>query len=361
MQNLSISLYFSQGSSDKEYHIELKAEGDGYLVNFRYGRRGSTLKPGTKTASPVAYAQAKKIYDDLLAEKVGKGYSPGEDGAPYQDTPLETRFSGLLPQLLNPIEDDELDRYFRDNDFVCQEKFDGKRCLIRKSAVGIEGVQRAGLVIALPQVVADAAAALSPSQFVIDGELVGKVFYAFDLLELQGRDHRETAFITRSRLLQSALTGTTKAIRPILTACGETAKRSLLGCIKAAKGEGIVFKHSQAPYRPGRPSSGGNQLKYKLWSSATCRVVKGNASKRSVAIELRDDTGAWTPVGNVSIPANQSTPKKGNLIEVKYLYAYRGGSLYQPTYLGQRDDITETTPLSQLKYKAEASDEDDAS
>ena len=61
-----------------------------------------------------------------------------------------------------------------------------------------------------------------------------------------------------------------------------------------------------------------------------------------------------TGVGNVTIPANCEIPQKGDLVEVRYLYAYKGGSLYQPTYLGKRSDVDEDEcVLNQLKYKAE--------
>ena len=44
-----ISLYYQSGNSDKVYHVQLE-ESDGlYVVNFQYGRRGSTLNTGTKT------------------------------------------------------------------------------------------------------------------------------------------------------------------------------------------------------------------------------------------------------------------------------------------------------------------------
>jgi len=37
---------------------------------------------------------------------------------------------------------------------------------------------------------------------------------------------------------------------------------------------------------------------------------------------------------------------------VRYLYAYEGGSLFQPTYLGQRADLEAGDCVkSQLKYK----------
>ena len=50
----------------------------------------------------------------------------------------------------------------------------------------------------------------------------------------------------------------------------------------------------------------------------------------------------WMGVGNVSIPVNHAIPQVGNIIEVRYLYAYPNGSLFQPTYLGERNDLEET-------------------
>jgi len=44
------SLYYSEGSSDKEYHAEIVAIPGGNVVNFRYGRRGGTIvDPSVKT------------------------------------------------------------------------------------------------------------------------------------------------------------------------------------------------------------------------------------------------------------------------------------------------------------------------
>ena len=41
----------------------------------------------------------------------------------------------------------------------------------------------------------------------------------------------------------------------------------------------------------------------------------------------------------------------GDMVEIKYLYAYKGGSLYQPQYLGIRDDKDTPDKESQLKFK----------
>jgi predicted DNA-binding WGR domain protein len=67
-------LFFQEGTSDKVYEIDLCESGDGFLVNFRYGRRGASLKEGTKTIFPVPLAEAEKVFAALQQEKRKKGY-----------------------------------------------------------------------------------------------------------------------------------------------------------------------------------------------------------------------------------------------------------------------------------------------
>jgi bifunctional non-homologous end joining protein LigD len=51
-------------------------------------------------------------------------------------------------------------------------------------------------------------------------------------------------------------------------------------------------------------------------------------------------------------------PNLGAVVEVRYLYAYPDGSLYQPVYLGERSDVDVTEcVVSQMKFKR---DEDEA-
>lgn len=75
----SARLWFREGSSDKVYEVDL-LENDAlpseqrYLVNFRYGRRGATLREGSKTPAPVALASATKIFDSIIVSKVNDGY-----------------------------------------------------------------------------------------------------------------------------------------------------------------------------------------------------------------------------------------------------------------------------------------------
>ncbi|MGR7812311.1 WGR domain-containing protein [Lacinutrix undariae] len=72
-------LFFTEGNSDKVYEVDLCSSGmDLFVVNFRYGRRGSSLREGTKTVFPVSLEEADKIFEALVASKIAKGYY--EDG-----------------------------------------------------------------------------------------------------------------------------------------------------------------------------------------------------------------------------------------------------------------------------------------
>ena len=121
-----VALYYREGSSDKVYQAAIEPAGQQFVVKFAYGRRGATLTTGTKTSSPVDYATAKKIYTKLVREKKAKGYTEGADGTPYQHT--DKQASGILPQLLNPIEESEVELLLCDDNYCAQEKFDGGIC-----------------------------------------------------------------------------------------------------------------------------------------------------------------------------------------------------------------------------------------
>jgi bifunctional non-homologous end joining protein LigD len=59
-------------------------------------------------------------------------------------------------------------------------------------------------------------------------------------------------------------------------------------------------------------------------------------------------------MGKVTIPPNHEIPSEGELVEVLYLYAYKGGAVFQPVYKGKRpdSDLSDAT-IKQIVYKAE--------
>jgi len=349
----TITLYYREGTSDKVYQCAIEPAGERFTVNFAYGRRGSTMNTGTKTNVPVDYDNAKRIFDKLVKEKQGKGYTQGKDGTPYQQPDTEERFTGILPQLLNPIDEAEVERLLHNDDYCGQEKFNGKHLLIRKQDPVIHGINKKGLLVGLPETVFQDIYRL-PGNFIPDGEAVGDVYHAFDLLMLNNEDLRPYPYRERLTALMNLLASAQhRFIKYVETAFTTKQKIALWKRLKAENREGIVFKRLDAPYTPDRPNSGGPQLKHKFYATASCVVAKINV-QRSVEVRLLGEDG-WIPCGNVTIPANHQIPQVGQVIEVRYLYAHTGSNtLYQPIYEGPRSDVDpEECLLTQVKYKPE--------
>ena len=349
----SVTLYFREGSSDKVYQAAIEPAGSQFVVNFAYGRRGTTLTTGTKTSSPVDYPAAKKIYTKLVSEKKAKGYTEGENGTTYQHT--DKRPSGILPQLLNPVEEAEVELLLRDDNYCAQEKFDGKHLLVRKQDDDLEGINKKGFVVGLPQTVASELRSVTGS-FIPDGESIGDDYHAFDLLEYNGENLRVLPYRIRlARLIDLLLLTRSdfKHIRLVETAFSTQQKTTLWERLKRENREGIVFKRLDAPYVPGRPNSGGPQLKFKFVATVSAVVAKINV-QRSVELSLFNGR-SLVSCGNVTIPANHEIPTVDTVVDARYLYAYRDSlALYQPVYLGPRDDVDPGECLvSQLKFKAE--------
>ena len=348
------SLYYREGSSDKVYHATVEEKDGGYVVNFEYGRRGACMNAGSKTSKPVSLEKAAKIWNDLVESKMAKGYrhmTEASHGTIPQAEPPETPTEALCV-LLNPVEEKEALGLLNDPKWAAQPKFDGIRFMLGHRKGGIYALNRKGKAVSIPHEIAQEAALLGEA-YLLDGELVGDTLHVFDILEY-GDCVRTLPIEERSSMLLRL----TYFIRAEL---GEKAhikfaplhtgkeKKLLHDRLVKENSEGIVLKKLGAKYHTGRPASGGEYLKFKFYATATCRVREVN-QKRSVSLEMSCGNG----VGNVTIPANCEIPQKGDLVEVRYLYAYKGGSLYQPTYLGKRSDVDEDEcVLNQLKYKAE--------
>ncbi len=346
-----INLYFREGPSDKVYQASIQPKDAGFMVHFAYGRRGSLLSTGSKTQTPVEYQIAKGIYDKLIKEKTAKGYRSAEDSAPCQYT--DKIRSGVLPQLLNPVEPHELEQLLHDPAYWMQEKKDGRRLLIRKQGDNVTGINRLGLTVALPAPLI-AEAATCADDFLIDGEGIGDTLHAFDLLFLSDQDIRGRRCADRYLALMNLLASFQhRHIRLVANHITAADKQRGYEQLRQHNAEGVVFKHQDAPYIPGRPNSGGSQLKYKFHETASFIVTKVN-DKRSISLILFEGDKV-RPAGNVTIPPNHDVPAAGSVVECRYLYAFReSGSIYQPVYLGPRDDIraAECT-TTQLKYKTE--------
>lgn len=349
----SVSLYYREGSSDKVYHVQLEEVSGGFVVNFQYGRRGSSLQAGTKTQEPVSRTQAEKVFARLVAEKKGKGYTEGAAGTPYSSAGEEKRPSGYLPQLANFIEEDAAQVLLNADEWCMQIKVDGVRQIVVRAGRTVTAANRKGLIVPISSSIAEAVLSAEiggAEDFALDGEAVGDTYFAFDLLAVGGKDTRPIPLHRRLAVLDEVPGFAEKGrLQKVKTASTSEEKHALFAQLKADKAEGVVFKRLNAGYSAGRPASGGDVLKFKFYATATLGVIAVN-ERRSIRL------GAWTIrgwqfVGNVTIPPNQEVPQPQDLVEVRYLYRYPEGSLFQPSYLGQRPDKELPDDMATLKVK----------
>jgi bifunctional non-homologous end joining protein LigD len=250
----------------------------------------------------------------------------------------------FIPQLLNPIDESEVEQYLKDDRWGAEEKFDGRHQTIHMVKGVMKVANRKGKEIGYPK----AWSRDIQIDVVLDGETIGDRFYAFDLLSLGDEDYRGRGYEERWEQLYRM--GYRGSIEVVSLAIGYTAKKALYDRLVKEGREGIVFKRLDGKYCPGKNHM--DMFKHKFYSTASVVVLKHN-QKNSIEMGLLDESGAMVSVGNVTLIGHDKPPVN-SVCECRYLYAYRGGSLYQPTYLGPRDDIdvSECT-LSQLKYKSE--------
>lgn len=359
----------TEGRSNKEYNIYITiGEGGVCHVRVEYGAIGKALKREYKSQEPLTANQAIRLYEKTKNEKLRKGYvvdretifDDAEPSEPLKPLPQKVA-TGLLPMLLNPIERADISHYQHNANWCFQIKYDGERQIIKITEAGIVLANRTGTEIPAPDSVIalrDALAGVGITTAVLDCErMTDSQFVVFDVLQINADNLINVDMFKRlirlnslSPVFNACLSGKEFVVTKVAFSTEE--KHQLLKQAEADNEEGIVIKRMDATYTPSRPASLGDALKLKFYDTATVRVESHHKTKSSVGIELRDASGVFVNVGNVTIPPNAQKPAIGQLIEVRYLYAYLKGSLYQPTYIRERNDLVESAAtLDQLKYK----------
>ncbi|GAA0432230.1 hypothetical protein ACFOY5_20795 [Massilia aurea] len=139
-----VTLHNNTGNSDKIYECVVVRSGDLYLVNTQSGRRGGSMTPRTKTKQPVSLEAAMKIYDGVVKEKKAESYYVLEGDVAVAAPAASNDPTGAFhqPQLLNDIDRDAAMALIEDDEWVMEEKMDGKRIATAISASDISHLQQ---------------------------------------------------------------------------------------------------------------------------------------------------------------------------------------------------------------------------
>ena len=197
----TVTLENHEPGSNKFYTVKLESNDDTFAVGYVYGPIGTVLGTGYKVQG-VDQTTAKREYDKLIAKKMKDHYNPVNAAGPSAVPVIDKVDSGIRAQLLNSIDQGQAEQLVSDDGWWMQEKFDGKRTLIRKDGEQVVGINRKGLVVALPQPIVQQALTLDGRQWLMDGEAVGDIYMAFDLLERGGIDLRAKPYSLRLAALE---------------------------------------------------------------------------------------------------------------------------------------------------------------
>lgn len=244
----------------------------------------------------------------------------------------------FAPQLASPMTLTEIGRYVVDDGWVMEQKLDGHRlALVLSPDAPPKAITRNGTYYTrtLPASVQNLRSDPGP---VIDGELVGNTFWAFDILAEDESMHR-MALHARRAVLERFVTDF-EALRVVPQARTTEEKEHLLLHAAAERLEGVVVKRIDSPY-VGRRSRAWLKAKFVSTADVVILAVRDDG-KDSASLGIRMSTPAgdkWVEVGRCSL--NGKPPVAvGDVVEVRYLYVQHPEAprLYQPDLTRVRKD-----------------------
>jgi predicted DNA-binding WGR domain protein len=157
----TINLY-KEGSSDKFYVASIQEQNGKYSVPVTWGRQGTSGQSEYKVEN-TSLEEAQKAYNKVVKEKTGKGYKVSSEHTSCIPTKIvglptitvkrkiDWKEQTLLPQLLNEIEENEIEKYINNPEYCAQEKYDGRRRLLRYQSGKTEGLNKKGQTTGYPE------------------------------------------------------------------------------------------------------------------------------------------------------------------------------------------------------------------
>jgi bifunctional non-homologous end joining protein LigD len=370
-----VALENRSAGSDKLYVVQVQQDtssGEFIAVGY-FGRRGASLNKTEKYRGANS-AAARSAADKLEREKRTKsGYTDHivAAGTPITGMPagvpvfggastasaapsptaMAKAIVGAIPMLANVADEKRAEALVEDANWGMQCKYDGDRVTVSLRRSGIQAANRKGEARPLTAPVEAALKKLLPQadfsddrETVFDGELMGDMYVIYDVITLRDVDVKLMSCEERYYNLEELLKDHSHLLAPMAWSTDE--KRAMLAKAQLEGWEGVMFRDLTARYSSGRSPA---LLKHKFWATCTCRVLTSNGSTRSIQVALRNAAGDEEFCGNVTVPVNQDIPDLDGLVEVRYLYAHDGGSLYQPTLIGPRTDVDEADLRSALR------------
>ncbi|MCU1304943.1 MAG: ATP-dependent ligase [Candidatus Sulfotelmatobacter sp.] len=234
-------------------------------------------------------------------------------------------------------------RFILADRFWAQQKWDGERLLVRRSGRQIEGWNKKGQTTAVDPALMSALLSISVHNFILDGEYEPSGYRCWDLLQAGDEDLRSWPYRDRYGVLKVFAPCPRISVLPVWRTSAE--KERIVFELHSKRAEGVAFKDSLAPYRPGRA---GQHYKLKFVKTATVRIRSIEDSRDSARIEMLDGL-VWRDVSGIKV--RQGSVKVGDFVEVRYSSASGNKCIQQPVFIRTRNDVSDQDcSVEQLEY-----------
>lgn len=273
-------------------HFTLKGKklnGDWHLVRLRGGdqwlliKGGEDMKPVSKKLDDTSALSGKTMWQLSQNGAIWESSKPDRT-RPRSDRLLTRAAQPKLPpsSFIEPMKARLISDPPTHGDWIFEIKFDGYRAMAFKEGTTVRLFSRNEKDFArkFPEIV-DAVASLEIDEAIIDGEIVALdkkgvssfqllqtieigerpavYFYAFDLLQLDGKDLRKQPLAERKARLEKVLENAPEAIR-YSAPLGNDARKLLKHVAKLGL-EGLIGKRTNSVYEPGKRSGAWIKLK----------------------------------------------------------------------------------------------------
>lgn len=285
----------------------------------------------------------KRATTSATPEKLATGHGGWElysGEAPTATTPAPAANAyGLAPMLAESAEMDMITFFVTDAPTVMEQKVDGDRVLLDTTNNDFVARTRNGKPYSkgLPMALRRFASEL-PQGIIIDGELVGSTYWAFDL-PVAPDGATDLPLWARRECLE-ALAPRLGPVKIIPQARTMNEKHALARTAITDGYEGVMAKNRNSAYVGGGRTR--DWIKLKFVKTADVVVMPKTAKRKtaeSVAVGVYVN-GVLTEVGHASLIGKQKQDiiVEGAVLEVKYLYVGANGRLYQPRIVRLRND-----------------------
>ena len=335
------------------WHLRGRDGANAYINQYLVGGKPPKIAAFAVCAAAQGYDEfAAAMWEEAYHRQFGKRERVGVTqavSAPEVVIPLPVvrESFGRSPHLPERISRAEAEKFLHDDDWGVEEKMDGRHLLLRSRQGVVTGGSKGGLQARVPLTIADT---LKPfGDIETDGEDVYGDYHAFNLLSVGTTDYTRLTKAEAHDALVALPNSAALRVVPLIK--GTAAKLAYVKEIEARGGEGFIVTRLSARY-----GEEGSMFKVQF-RAQNAFIVGGrrNEEKSSVEVFVLREDGSRRSMGFVTVKANQTFPKPDEIVEVKYLYAYRGdGKLHQPELLSPRDDATHADcQEGKLRFKAE--------